>query len=157
MEYFEDITRPLTDILPSPPYKEEMIAIEKFSITFNKLKQNIDRKQRVNALINAYYLGFIIDHSDICFNLNYRKHLTKHYREIVRATYDLFELNPRHILATKYLDVQKIRLIKKGELIQLRDKMLAFDGAQALEEEVVTIDPILEEILGSLEIPEGSS
>ena len=78
-----------------PPYTEEMDIQEKVRISYLSLQRSIRLKQRIIALMNAYFLEKILsDIESTTDRFLIKKRLTKHYQTMVENTYDLFECNP---------------------------------------------------------------
>jgi hypothetical protein len=138
----EEITSDLKtgETLPPPPFLNHMEPREKFRFTLLGLKRSIRLKIRIMSLVNAYYLGYLIENLLPSERFNYKREISKHYEVIARYTYDLFEYAPKQILATKSLTVHDIRPLSRSKILILRDSLIAFDGTQAIEEEVVTIE-----------------
>lgn len=113
-----------------------------------KLKSNLKRalstKDDTSALINAYYMGKIInEEEDISARFKLRKTLTRHYETMALNIYDLFEPNPNLILHVYLFKPQDLRAMTRGNILLLRrtiekNTLLAdLAGAQRLEEEIV--------------------
>jgi hypothetical protein len=94
------------------------------------------------SLVNAYYLGYVIENLLIIEDFKYKKQIPPHYERIARLTYDLFEYAPKQIMATKFLTVQSVRTLNRKNLLRLREHLMTFDGTQVPEEEVVTEETI---------------
>jgi len=116
-----------------PPYSNGMTEDQKFLSSKKALKRSISLKNRQLSLINAYFLGQLLQ---LGISEKNRNKLTNHYHVIARYTYDIFEEYPNQILRTKELDVQRIRQLKRPEVSRLRDVLIGFFvGTQTLEGE----------------------
>ena len=110
-----------------PPYDRNDDEQRKFDKAHRALRRSIQLKMRLFSMINAFYLGKILnDCEDLANRSKYRKGLSKHYLAIADYTFDLFEQYPEQILATKTLDVQQIRKLKRPNILQLREKLFEF-------------------------------
>ena len=127
-------------IFPAPPYKEEDDFERKFKNTLKNLQKSIRRKERLLSLINAYYLGFLLDQLPTATKrLKYKHQMSVHYATMVERTFDIFEICPEQIMKTQIITVQIIRKLKQEKIKELRDEILFFAGSQNLEEEPVTL------------------
>lgn len=134
----DDITRSdlgeANDLIP--PYNEEDGDEQKLHATYRALRRSISLKNRLITLVNAYYLGKIITQAEREEAARYRKKVTAHYLRRATKTFDLFEQCPAQILLTQHLTMERIALLKRPEITQLRQHMLEFFvGTQILEEE----------------------
>lgn len=123
---------------------------EKLETVRRLLKRSLELKCRISALVNAYYLGKLLNQAEgVSKKYKLKKKLTTHYAVMAEYTYDIFEPNPYQILQTSLIDVQKIKKLKRKQVLQLRSSIesnvyINFAGAQNLEEEIVTGDPTAE-------------
>src|SRR3954463_7941915 len=87
------------------------------------------------SLIHAYFLGkFLEDNNNE--DSEYKRKMTMHYLVMSRNTYDLFEEYSEQILRTKILSIQRIKTLKRNEILDLRRKLLEFFvGTQILRGE----------------------
>jgi hypothetical protein len=119
-----------------PPFIEGLSKLEELKILIKELPRSVKLQQRRTALINAYYLGKILQEVDKADAIKYKRQLTYHYQVMARYTYDLFESAPEQILHTQFISVQRIRSTPRKKLLQLREKLLEFVvGSQILVEE----------------------
>jgi hypothetical protein len=78
--------------LPPPPYHNEEEFQEKFTKILKTLQKSIKQKQQILSLVNAYYLGQLLDQVwDSSKRFKYKK---THYATIAEKSHDLFELYP---------------------------------------------------------------
>jgi hypothetical protein len=126
---------------PPPPYSPGRNFKDKFQITYRNLLKSIRLRNRTLSLVNSFYLGKLLDEL-LTPNerLTYKKKMTLHYATIVERTFDLFEYCPEQLLRTQILNVQAIRKMKQVDILELRNKMILFAGAENLEEEPVNLD-----------------
>jgi hypothetical protein len=126
---------------PPPPYSSEKNFKDKFQITYRNLVKSMRLRNRTLSLVNSFYLGKLLDDlSTPNERLVYKKKMTLHYATIVERTFDLFEYCPDQLLRTQILNVQAIRKMKQVNILELRNKMILFAGAENLEEEPVSLD-----------------
>ena len=138
MEHLTDIVMDLQEIdfVSSlqemvPPYCENLSDAEIFNTLYKNLKRAIKLKNRLSSLINAFYLGQFLDQlSSNREQSNYRGKLTRHYEQVVRYIFDVFEPCPEQILKTKFVGVAVLRNLKREEINYLRDELIYFAGAQ---------------------------
>ena len=132
----QQIEDDLLEVLPEHPgeliipYELTDTLERKFRILNRSLKRSIRLKNRQMSLIYAYFLGKLLEEEN---GKDYKKEITTHYEVMCRNTYDLFEEYPEQMLQTKLITVQKIKALKKGEILNFRRKILElFVGTQIL-------------------------
>ena len=78
-----------------PPYRYEDTEKQKIIATLHTLRKSIKRKDHLLPIINAYYLGKILDNT-LILTEEYRlkKELTLHYITMATNVYLLFENDP---------------------------------------------------------------
>ena len=86
---------------------------QKFTTIYGNLKRALKLKSRMLALINAYLLGqfmndLLVDSKQII----YQQQMTRHYSQLSKLTYDVFEPCPEQILKTKIISVATIKDLK---------------------------------------------
>jgi hypothetical protein len=92
-----------------PSYTDEMDREQKIKISYQNLQRSIRLKQRIIALMNAYFLGRLLSEIESTTErFVMKRKLTKHYQTMVDNTFDLFEFRPSQILQTKVISVQAI-------------------------------------------------
>jgi hypothetical protein len=112
------------------PYELTDTLEQKFNTLYRSLRRSIRLKNRQVSMLYAYFLGKLLDEND-----KYEKKMTTHYLVMSRNTYDLFEEYPVQILRTKVLTVQRIKTLKRNEILDLRVKLWDFFvGTQILSE-----------------------
>jgi hypothetical protein len=121
----------------TPPYSSEATLDEKFNSLYKALRRSIKLKSRTSSLINAYFLGKLInDIETSTLQYRYKQKLTSHYVTMIDYTFDLFEYLPAHIYITKFLTVQTIRRMKRSAILEVRNKIVDhLAGAPNLEGE----------------------
>jgi hypothetical protein len=134
------LSTPLDILLP--PYNQNDSKKTKILITQRALARTIQLKNRILALTNAFFLGLLLnEENSTSEKFRYKRKISKHYHTIAEYTYDIFELNPSHLLYTTTMNVQEIKKMKRREILCLRNVVqeqkfrFIFDGAQNLEEE----------------------
>lgn len=141
---FDEIVQDLLEIVPLfpgtliPVYNEQDTVEIKVQMTYQALRRAIKTKNRVESLVNAYYLGFLFnttDNSTTEFRL--KKKITPHYILIAENAFILFKDNPTQILRTKKLTIAYLRRTHKSKIIELNNQTQEcfFVGTQSLEEE----------------------
>ena len=121
-----------------PPFREEQSLDERFNITYRELQRRTKSKNRIMSLVNAFYLGKILDEiNNRTTRYRYIHQLTTHFYKISSNTYELFKDFPERIGQTTTISVQMIRKLKRPELEQIQEEMVEFlIGARNLEEEI---------------------
>jgi hypothetical protein len=125
----QQIEDDLLEVLPEnmgeliTPYELTDTPDQKFKILYRSLRRSIQLKNRQMSLMNAYFLGKLLDEEG---DKTYERKMTTHYLVMSKNTYDLFEQYPEQILRTKMLTVQRIKVMKRSEILNLRNKILEF-------------------------------
>ena len=84
-------TTPLTPGLLIPPYGQRLEIQQKMKLTHRALRRSIKRKECLTTLINAHFLGKILNETENTkqeFQL--KKELTSHYITMAENSYILF-------------------------------------------------------------------
>ena len=104
-----------------PPYQPDQSVEEKIKETKIALRRTIGLKDRLMSLVNAYYLGKLINEAEST-SLKYRRKqkVETHYSVMAEYTYDIFEMDPSQILETSLIDVQGIKKLRRSQVLQLR-------------------------------------
>jgi hypothetical protein len=127
----QQIEDDLLEVLPENPgeliipYELTDTLEQKFKTLYRSLRRSRRLKNRQMSLIHAYFLGKFLEENDDEDN-KYEGKMTTHYLVMSRNTYDLFEEYPEQILRTKSLTVQRIKTLKRTEILDLRRKLLEF-------------------------------
>src|SRR5271170_4088995 len=109
-----------TAIIVLPPYNENMTLEEKFSITYRELQRKTRNKNRILSLVNAFYLGKLLDETPDRLTLSrYQNKMTSHFFRISRNTFKIFKDFPKQIGETTSITVQIIQRLKEMRLIEL--------------------------------------
>jgi hypothetical protein len=131
MEAYESLVTELQLTEPTntppllPPYDETDMFDEQFNKAHLSLQRNIRLKDRILALIDAYFLGKLLNEIvDRTVRSGYNRKLTDHYRRIAEKTYDIFEYNPDQIQRTQTIDVQQIQKISRPKAKTLQGIVL---------------------------------
>ena len=91
------------------PYEEGLENKQKVKFAYQALKRSIKRKDRMTALINAYFLGKVLNETEgPRQEYQLKKELTAHYITMAENAYILFEIDPVQILRTEKLDIRDI-------------------------------------------------
>ena len=107
-----------TQELQDEPYSNEMDDKTKIHITYRCLLRAQRLKQRIPALIFAYFLGQLIEQKDLS-KKQVRQIVSEHYYWIAVRVYYIFETNPIQIYYTVNTTVNVIRSLKQYEVKQL--------------------------------------
>jgi hypothetical protein len=109
-----------TAIVIPPPYNENMELEEKFSIVYRELQRKTRVKNRILALMNAFYLGKLLDeipeHSILS---RYQNRVTSHFLRLSRNTFEIFKDFPEQIGETSTITVQMLRKLKRNEISRI--------------------------------------
>src|SRR3954447_4162968 len=85
-----------------PPYEEGQENKQKLKLAYQSLRRSIKRKDHLTALINAYFLGKVLNETEGSRQeYQLKRELTSHYITIAENAYILFEVNPIHLCTTK--------------------------------------------------------
>ena len=91
------------------PYEEEQEDKQKLKLAYQALRKSIKRKDRLSALINAYFLGKVLnDVESPRQEYQLKKKLTSHYITMAENAYILFEFDLTQLLQTVKLDIRDI-------------------------------------------------
>ena len=105
-----------------PPYDEAAPFDEQFKNTYAALRRSIQLKERLNSLINAYYIGKLLNSLETkAQQFRYKQKLTNHYTRMSENVFDIFEHQPIKILGTFYITAQIARKINRSQVKQLRE------------------------------------
>lgn len=101
----EDLTlvEPVDAQITPPPYIDGLSDTKKVEYYFMLIKRAQRRRDRIGALMYAFYLGELIEVEE-----NFRK------IAITRAYY-IFEVNPDQIVRTQYMSLTNIRKLSAIE------------------------------------------
>lgn len=111
-----------------PPYNDNLSFDEKFKVTYRELRRSIQLKNRLLSLINAFYLGKLLNEIESTHDrFQYKRRLTNHYMRIAENTFDTFEVKPTAIFNTITLTAQIMRKITRPNIIQLREFLQTID------------------------------
>ena len=109
-----------TAIVIPPPYNENMELEEKFSIVYRELQRKTRVKNRILALMNAFYLGKLLDEiSERSILSRYQNRVTSHFLCFSRNTFEIFKDFPEQIGETSTITVQMLRKLKRNEISRI--------------------------------------
>ena len=110
----------LTAIVIPPPYNENMELEEKFSIVYRELQRKTRVKNRILALMNAFYLGKLLDEiPERSILSRYQNRVTSHFLRLSRNTFEIFKDFPEQIGETSTITVQMLRKLKRNEISRI--------------------------------------
>ena len=110
----------LTAIVIPPPYNENMELEEKFSIVYRELQRKTRVKNRILALMNAFYLGKLLDEiPERSILSRYQNRVTSHFLRLSRNTFKNFKDFPEQIGETSTITVQMLRKLKRNEISRI--------------------------------------
>ncbi len=122
----EEIQAELLEVTPLnpepliPPYEEGQEDKQKLKLAYQALRRSIKRKDRLSALINAYFLGKVLNNVEgPRQEYILKKELTSHYITMAENAYILFEFDPTQIFRTINLDIRDIRRAKKKDIVTI--------------------------------------
>src|SRR5947199_3464652 len=118
------------------PYEEGQGNKQKLKLAYQSLRRSIKRKDRLTALVNAYFLGKVLNKTEgPRQEYQLKRELTSYYITMAENAYILFEVNSIQILRTTNLDIRDIQRIKKKNIIDIANaKMSILMSTQNLEE-----------------------
>ena len=109
-----------TAIVIPPSYNENMELEEKFSIVYRELQRKTRVKNRILALMNAFYLGKLLDEiPERSILSRYQNRVTSHFLRLSRNTYEIFKDFPEQIGETSTITVQMLRKLKRNEISRI--------------------------------------
>jgi hypothetical protein len=109
-----------TAIVIPPPYNENMELEEKFSIVYRELQRKTRVKNRILALMNAFYLGKLLDEiPERSILSRYQNRVTSHFLRLSRNTFEIFKDFPEQIGETSTITVQILRKLKRNEISRI--------------------------------------
>ena len=104
--------------LQDEPYSDEMDDKTKIHVTYRCLLKAQRLKQRIPALVFAYFLGQLIEQKELT-KKQVRQIVSEHYYWISVRVYYIFETSPTQIYCTINTTVNLIRSLKQNEIKQL--------------------------------------
>ena len=139
----EEIQTELLEIFPTnpgpllPPYEDGQGNKQKLKLAYQSLRRSIKRKDHLTALVNAYFLGKVLNETEgPRQEYQLKRELTSHYITMAENAYILFEVDPIQILCTTKLDIRDIQRTRKKDIIDIANaKMNILVSTQNLEEE----------------------
>ena len=109
-----------TAIVIPPPYNENMELEEKFSIVYRELQRKTRVKNRILALMNAFYLGKLLDEiPERSILSRYQNRVTSHFLRLSRNTFEIFKDFPEQIGETSTITIQMLRKLKRNEISRI--------------------------------------
>ena len=135
---------PLGGDLPNVPYKPHDSISMQIQQTVRAIRRAIELKDRLNALVNAFYLGQLFNKNvkSVSEKFARKKDVNQHYVTIADRIYNVFESNPACLMGTTTIKFQDVKYWKKFQVLRYREiieqsSSLDFAGAQNLEGEAV--------------------
>src|SRR2546429_9678145 len=111
----EEIQTELLEIFPTnsgplvPLYEEGQENKQKLKSAYQSLRRSIKRKDRLTALVNAYFLGKVLNETEgLRHEYQLKRKMTSHYITMAENAYILFEVDPIQILCTTKLDIRDV-------------------------------------------------
>ena len=106
-----------TAIVIPPPFNDNMELEEKFSIVYRELQRKTRIKNRILALMNAFYLDKLLDEiPERSILSRYQNRVTSHFLRLSRNTFEIFKDFPEQIGETTSITVQMLRRLKRNEI-----------------------------------------
>ena len=122
-----------------PPYQTDATLTQKVRLTYQTLLRSTRMRNRLLSLVNAFYLGQLIDDATIspAQRTLQMATITKHYYRTAIRVYHLFEnLGVHRIFDTQRLTLTMVRQLKSNEYQTLLLKTLDISaGAEILSGE----------------------
>src|SRR3954466_6189663 len=92
-----------------PLYEERQGNKQKLKLAYQSLRRSIKRKDHLTALVNAYFLGKVLNETEGSRQeYQLKRELTSHYITIAENAYILFEVDPIQILCITKLNIRDI-------------------------------------------------
>lgn len=113
---------PLEASLPPAPYSPSGDRAAQIRQTVRALRRSIELKNRLKALINAFYLGKLFDDGAETISQKFlrKREVNRHYVAMADKIYDVFETNPASLLETSTITVQQARRWKRPQVLRYR-------------------------------------
>src|SRR5436305_15336647 len=90
-----------------PSYEEGQGNKQKLKLAYQSLRRSIKRKDRLTTLVNAYFLGKVLNETEgPRQEYQLKRELTSHYITMADNAYILFEVDPIQILCITKLDIE---------------------------------------------------
>src|SRR3954451_14915153 len=116
-------------------YEERQENKQKLKLAYQSLRRSIKRKDCLTTLVNAYFLGKVLNETE-GFRQEYqlKRELTSHYITIAENAYILFEVDLIQILRIIKLDIRDVQRTRKKDVINIANaKMNILVSTQNLE------------------------
>src|SRR3954452_18194659 len=122
----EEIQTELLEIFPTnsglliAPYEEGQENKQKLKLAYQSLRRSIKRKDYLTTLVNAYFLGKVLNETEgPRQEYQLKRELTSHYITIAENAYILFEVDLIQILHTTKLDIRDVQQIRKKDIVDI--------------------------------------
>src|SRR3954447_3109465 len=103
-----------------PSYEEGQENKQKLKLAYQSLRRSIKRKDCLTALVNAYFLGKVLNETEgPRQEYQLKRKLTSHYITMAENAYILFEVDPIQILCTTKLDIRDIWRTRKKDIVEI--------------------------------------
>src|SRR5256886_12757709 len=122
----EEIQTELLEIFPTnagpliPPYEEGQGNKQKLKLAYQSLRRSIKRKDRLTALVNAYFLGKVLNETEgPRQEYQLQRELTSHYITMAENAYILFDVDPFQFLRILNLVFRNVHRIEGKIMLKL--------------------------------------
>jgi hypothetical protein len=119
----EDLSEPssVDSIIEPPPFKETTPISTKIKLTFRKLHRAKRMDDRISILVNAFYIGQIIEEEMTpAQRTSNKSNLTAYYYQVCVRTYYIFEkFGLQQIYRTRQTTLAMISKLKSAEYREL--------------------------------------
>ena len=122
----EEIQTELLEIFPTnsgpliSSYEEGQRNKQKLKSAYQSLRRSIKRKDCLTALVNAYFLGKVLNETKGSRQeYQLKRELTSHYITIAENAYILFEVDPIQILCTTKLDIRDVQRTRRKDIVEI--------------------------------------
>src|SRR3954447_5920115 len=103
-----------------PSYEEGQGNKQKLKLAYQSLRRSIKRKDRLIALVNAYFLEKVLNETEgPRQEYQLKRELTLHYITMAENAYILFEVDPIQILCTTKLDIKDVQQTRKKNIVDI--------------------------------------
>src|SRR2546423_3087943 len=120
----EEIQTELLEIFPTNsgplilPYEEGQGNKQKLKSAYQSLRRSIERKDCLTTLVNAYFLGKVLNETEgLRQEFQLKRELTSHYITMAENAYTLFEIDSIQILCTTKLDIRDVQQIRRQNMV----------------------------------------
>jgi len=124
----DDLKRrtPENPVVLGNPYNEDLTIERNIQQIYRHLLRSIRTGNRILSLVNAYYIGEILEVTALSHErTSIRRILTPYYVEVIRHLYNIYEpLGVEQLYRTKDLKISHFRKIPRLNINRLREEAI---------------------------------